>query len=84
MHRILLLAVAAVLAQACSTSHLHRWHEVSLDAEFTASMEGNEVRDFADYLALEDRLFSQMQDELMASVESIQQHMAKSRLESNA
>ena len=67
---ILMLVATVLFAQACSTSHLHRWHEVSLDAEFTASMEGNEVTDFADYLALEERLFAQMQDELMARVGS--------------
>lgn len=67
---VLLLLSAALLTQACSTSELRPWHEVSLDAEFTLSKEGDEVRDFADYLALENRLFAQMQDKLMSGVGS--------------
>lgn len=55
------------MVQACSTSHLRPWHEVSLDAEFRASMEDDEVRSFADYIALEERLFAEVQDKLMSS-----------------
>ena len=68
--RNLIFVTVFLLMQSCSTSHLQRWHEVSLDTEFKASMEGQEVRDFSDYLVLEERLFAEMQNELMASVSS--------------
>jgi alpha-beta hydrolase superfamily lysophospholipase len=44
-----------------SKPDLDLWHEVKLDQEFTAN---SDVRTFADYLALEDRLFAQL-DELI-------------------
>ncbi|MEN9019912.1 MAG: alpha/beta fold hydrolase [Verrucomicrobiaceae bacterium] len=43
---------------------LHLWHEVDLDEEFKTS---SDVDDFADYLALEDRLFAQLESEVYAN-----------------
>jgi len=39
------------------------WHEVDLDEEFT---ERSDVKDFSGYLALENRLFKQLEDEVYA------------------
>jgi alpha-beta hydrolase superfamily lysophospholipase len=43
------------------------WHEAELDEEFTAS---SEVSTFRDYLALEDRLFKQLDELVVANVVS--------------
>ncbi len=40
------------------------WHEVDLDEEFTVH---SDVRTFAEYLALEDRLFRQLDDQVYAN-----------------
>ncbi|MGD9310003.1 MAG: alpha/beta fold hydrolase [Desulfosarcina sp.] len=53
--------VALVLAAVFlleSRPDLNRWHEVILDAEYTAE---SSVTDWKDYLALEDRLFQQLE-----------------------
>lgn len=63
------ILVAATMAAGCGTTNLRPWHEVSLDSEFSASMEGGEVRDFKDYFALEERLFAELRDELVLGVE---------------
>lgn len=39
---------------------LESWHSVRLDEEFTREMHGDSVQDFSDYLALESRLFAQL------------------------
>jgi len=46
-----------------SRADLHLWHEVDLDEEFTDS---SDVTDFAGYLALEERLFAQLEAEVYA------------------
>ena len=51
----------------CGTPDLQPWHEVSIDNEFKSSMEGDEIRSFQDYLALEDRVFDELRDELSSS-----------------
>jgi alpha-beta hydrolase superfamily lysophospholipase len=45
---------------------LRVWHEADLDEEFSV---GSEVATFADYLALEERLFAQLQEEVYDKVE---------------
>ena len=62
------LALTGAIAAGCGTSELQPWHEASLDSEFTASMEGEEVRDLDDYVALEERLFAELRDEVSGSV----------------
>ena len=56
--------------QACSSPTLKPWHTEKLTEEFTADMvEDGRVRNFDDYLALEDRLFKQLDDEVYARTE---------------
>jgi alpha-beta hydrolase superfamily lysophospholipase len=57
--------------QACSSGpSLKVWHTEVLSEEFTADMvEDDRVRNFNDYLALEDRLFRQLDDEIYAVTE---------------
>ena len=49
----------ALLLQACSGPPLELWHTVPLTEEFRVAKAG-EVRTFADYLQLENRLFAQL------------------------
>ena len=41
------------------------WHEVDLDAEFTAM---SEVQDFSGYLAREEKLFAQLDEEVLDKI----------------
>jgi alpha-beta hydrolase superfamily lysophospholipase len=59
---ILILVVGFVL-YLDNRPDLDRWHEASLDAEFEAD---SEIRDFEAYLALEDRLFAQLEEQVYA------------------
>jgi len=52
---------------ACGGQPLEPWHTVKLSSEFTAK-DIDEVRTFADYLALEDRLFQEVLDEIYGDV----------------
>ncbi|MEA3410613.1 MAG: alpha/beta hydrolase [Pseudomonadota bacterium] len=62
-----MLAVLVVCVQGCSSGpSLKPWHTEALTEEFTADMVGGQVRNFDDYLALEDRLFKQLDDEVYA------------------
>ena len=45
---------------------LRVWHKADLDEEFSV---GSEVATFTDYLALEERLFAQLQEEVYDKVE---------------
>lgn len=57
--------------QGCSSGPtLRPWHTENLTEEFTADMLGNEVRSFDDYLALEERLFRQLDAKVYASTPS--------------
>ena len=66
-----LLAVLVVFVQGCSSGpSLKPWHMEALTEEFTAGMvEDGQVRNFDDYLALEERLFKQLDDEVYARTE---------------
>jgi pimeloyl-ACP methyl ester carboxylesterase len=59
--------VAAYLSHLGSLPDLKVWHTARLDAEFRASDAGK-VRSLADYRALEDRLFDEVQREVYARV----------------
>jgi pimeloyl-ACP methyl ester carboxylesterase len=51
----------------CSDDHpLKPWLTEALTEEFTADMAGGQVRTFEDYLALEQRLFRQLDDKIYA------------------
>ena len=72
-----LLAVLLVFVQGCSSSpSLKPWHTKALTEEFTAGMvEDGRVRNFDDYLALEDRLYKQLDDVVYAGTERGPAHM---------
>jgi len=60
------IVVAAVAAFGVYVSHLPEpriWHTAPLDAEFRAA-DAERVRTLADYRALEDRLFSQLREQV--------------------
>ena len=62
---------------------LELWHEVHLDAEFDKD---GEVTDFAGYLALEERLFQQLDDEVYAktgegAADSVQRYQRGSMMD---
>ena len=48
------------------------WHTAKLDEEFKAD---SPVKSFADYLALEDRLFTQLSDKVYANIRPEERHM---------
>lgn len=63
----LLALVAVYIWWVDGLPDLKPWHTARLDAEFTAA-DADEVRTLADYLALEERLFRQLDDEVYAKV----------------
>ena len=63
-----LIAITILVLQGCSGTSLKRWHTVRLSEEFAADKSG-EVKSFDDYRKLEDRLFSQLEDEIYAQSE---------------
>jgi len=65
-----MVVAAAVLGfQGCSGPQLEPWHTEHLSAEFTAR-KADDVRTFDDYLALEDRLFEQLREEVYDETET--------------
>ena len=64
-------AMLMFCVQGCSSGpSLKPWHTEILTEEFTADrVEDGQVRSFDDYLALEDRLFKQLDDEIYARTE---------------
>ena len=69
---LLRLGLAAVvlttLLQACAGPDLEPWHTERLKEEFTTDAEG--IEDLDDYLALEDRLFAELDDEVYGRVDT--------------
>lgn len=58
---LLALALAGLYAMSARAPDPELWHEVWLDEEFNRR---DKISDFAGYLALEDRLFQQLQEEV--------------------
>lgn len=54
----------------CADQPLEPWHNIRLSEEFDARMLGDEVQNFNDYLALEDRLFAELRDTMYSEVET--------------
>lgn len=67
----LLVAIVVAVVMLERRPDLEVWHEAELDEEFT---EDSDVASFADYLALEERLFQQLQDEVYDEVPKQQRH----------
>lgn len=65
----LLPVVAAAFLAACGGQPLEPWHTASLSAEFDAGT-AEEVQTFGDYLALEDRLFDELREEVYSQVDT--------------
>ena len=65
-----MLLVAAVL-YLNNRPDLKVWHEADLDAEFT---EDSEIHNFTEYLALEERLFAQLQERVYAQIAPEDRH----------
>jgi len=64
----LIVMVVAISIQGCSNnSSLEPWHTEKLTEEFTAGMANDQVRSFDDYLALEQRLFIQLDEKIYAN-----------------
>lgn len=68
------LILLASLA-GCSGQPLEPWHTVRLGSEFEAGMLGDEVRIFDDYLALEQRLFAELREEVYEDVPTGPEYM---------
>ena len=66
---IFFAAIAIAALQGCSSPQLHPWHTEKLTEEFTEK-KADEVKTFDDYLALEDRLFKQLDEKVYALSET--------------
>lgn len=63
----LVVTLVVISIQGCSSSSsLQPWHTEKLTEEFTAGMANDEVHSFDDYLALEKRLFKQLDEKVYA------------------
>jgi alpha-beta hydrolase superfamily lysophospholipase len=66
--RLLVILVLSITMPACTGGPpLEPWHKARLHQEFT-SEQADEVITFADYLALEDRLYAELDREVIAEV----------------
>ena len=63
------LLALGVFLQGCANQPLMPWHTEWLTAEFTAG-KADEVRSFQDYLALEDRLLAQLEEQVVGVTET--------------
>jgi len=68
-HSLTALIVAACLAQGCSGIETSPWLDVHLTEEFSRQ-KADEVRNFADYLALEEQLFAELDAKVYAATPS--------------
>ncbi len=67
---VIFVAICALLAfRATSGPPLEPWHTSHLSEDFTAR-DAAEIRTFDDYLALEERLFEQLRDEVYAETQT--------------
>ena len=60
-----IVMIAVVILQGCSNPSLQPWHTENLTEEFTVD-KADEVKTFDDYLALENRLFEQLNQKIYA------------------
>jgi alpha-beta hydrolase superfamily lysophospholipase len=63
------IAAAALFLHGCSSQPVEPWHTARLSEEYRAGRAG-EVRNFEDYLRLEDRLFAQLDEKVYARTEA--------------
>jgi len=70
MHKhatVILVALSFSTLQACSSQSLSPWHTEVLDQEYVAG--DTSVQSFTDYLATEERVFSELEQEVYSQVE---------------
>jgi alpha-beta hydrolase superfamily lysophospholipase len=72
IHRLFFLTLVLILA-GCGGPPLERWHEVNLDQEFDTDRL-NDIGSFEDYLALEEKLFAQLDREVYAQIPTGPEH----------
>ena len=63
------LIIAAAFLAACSGQPLEPWHTAKLGEEFDAGR-AEDIRTFDDYLALEERLFDELKNEVYSQVDT--------------
>lgn len=66
---VTLVATLFVFMQGCSGTALKPWHTEKLTEEFTEA-KSDEIKSFADYLILEDRLFRELDEKIYAQSET--------------
>jgi len=65
---MLTFSLLVMYITACSTAPaLQPWHTEILTEEFTEDMVGHQVNNFDDYMALEERLFRQLDEQIYAN-----------------
>ncbi len=67
--RHLLVAILAAAIAGCGGQSLQPWHSAKLDEEYGPRTR-DAVESFADYLALEERLFDELKDSVYAEVDT--------------
>ena len=66
---VLFVLLVVLYIQGCSSASLKPWHTEKLDEEFTED-KAEQVKNFEDYLRLEDRLFKQLDEKIYAQSET--------------
>ena len=72
MHRsatVIAGAALGALLQGCASAPLEPWHTERLREEFTVA-KADQVKTFADYVALEERLFAELEDDVYDRVDT--------------
>jgi alpha-beta hydrolase superfamily lysophospholipase len=65
---MLIFSLVVMHVASCSTAPaLQPWHTQILTEEFTEDMVGDQVNNFDDYMALEERLFKQLDEQIYAN-----------------
>ena len=73
---MLILSLLVIYVAACSTAPaLQPWHTEILTEEFTEDMVGHQVNNFDDYMALEERLFKQLDEQIYATTDTGPAHI---------
>ena len=65
--QIAMIVVIAACLASCSSEPLEPWHTARLSQEFDRNAT-DEIRTYADYLALEDRLFEELENDVYSKV----------------
>jgi len=66
---LFLATITILVLHGCNGAQLHPWHTERLTEEFTEE-KADEVKTFDDYLALEDRLYQQLDEKVYAKSET--------------